>query len=87
MDYRDRAIELARNNFDDSIRIIKHLRDDNYELITMATDELEAKGDGLSYPVYCVNKNNNYEKFSIGILGLFDDYNFDNLVPNNMIEV
>ena len=53
----------------------------------MVTNELESKGDGLSYPVYCVNKNNNYEKFSVGILGLFDDDNFNDLIPNNMIEV
>ena len=66
------------------MKIIKHLRDEKFELISLATSELETYGDGLSYPVYCVNKLKNKEAFSSGILGVLEDDDFAELIPNKM---
>lgn len=87
MSYEEKGLLIGKSKYGPELKMVSHLKDDTFELITMATPFMERVGDGLAFPVFCVNKKNGIEMFSDGILGLFENSAFDDLVPNKMSSV
>lgn len=84
MDYKEKALSLGRKKYGDDLHVVKHLGDDTYELVSMATPQMEKVGDGFEYPIFCVNKNTGSEMLLAGVLSLDDTPEFSNIALNRL---
>lgn len=84
MNYKERALAIGQKKYGETIRIVSYGCNDKFEVVTMATPELERLADGLSYIVFAANKISGNETISEGILGLFENKEFDDLTLDSL---
>ena len=84
MDYKEKALSLGQKKYGADLRVVKHLGDDIYEIVSMATPQMEKVGDGFEYPIFCVNKKTGTEMLLEGVLSLDDTPEFSGIALNKL---
>lgn len=79
MDIIEEAVNIAKRQYGDSIKAISYGTNEEFEVVTMATPELEKHGDGFEYLGYLHNKKTGKKFLAEVLLGVENIKGFTNL--------